>query len=72
MRKFLFNFYVIQFVQCTDMAGDIAICHLQLFLDRTKVSLLIDHEDRHDAQSHPAFKCLVQIPDEISHFSYLK
>lgn len=59
-------------LQGTQVTGKITIGDAELPLECNEVNLVIDHQHRHDSQSHPTFKCLVQRYDQVLHFSYLK
>ncbi len=49
------------------MRGKVAVGYAEEFLKRVKVGTFIDHEYRHDSQSDPMVKRLVDILDDVFH-----
>ena len=47
------------------MARKISIGNAEQFFEGIEISGIIDHQNRHDAQSDPVIKCLVYILDDV-------
>ena len=56
-----------QFFQGTGMAGKIAVGQRELFFQKIEISLLIYHQNSHDAQSDLAFECFINILECFYH-----
>lgn len=71
-QKAFFNRYVIAFFKRGNMRGKVAICHLQQVFHGIEINYVMHHQQRHDAQPLPAFKCFINQCDNLFHRSYLK
>ena len=56
-----------QFFQGTGIAGIIAVGHRDLLFLTIEISLLIYHQNSHDAQSDLAFECFINILECFYH-----
>ena len=55
------DFYVVEFFKGSNMAGDVAVGHLEQLFKRVKVDTLINQQNRHDTQPNSALKCFVYL-----------
>lgn len=62
---------IVHFFQRLDVARQIAVGQVQQLLEGVEVNRIVDHQHRHDAQPHTAFKSLVKVCEYLLHFSYL-
>ena len=49
------------------MAGTIAVSKIELLFQKIEISLLIYHQNSHDAQSDLAFECFINILECFYH-----
>ena len=63
---------VVHLLQRLDVAGEVSVGEIQQFLQRIEVGCFIHHKHRHDAEPDPALESLVEIYQQLLHFSYLK
>ena len=57
------------FFQSLQMGREIAVGHIQKFLQRAEIQLIVHHERGHDSQSDPALERLVQRVEVDAHGS---
>ena len=61
---------ITQLLQCTRMAGQIAVGQLQQMLEGGKIRIIIHHQHRHDTKSRTAFKRLAQTEYRYFHLTF--
>lgn len=68
--KGFFHLDVFRFFQSLQMAGEVAIGHVQQFLQPVEIHLVVDREDGHNPQPHPVVKEFVDVVDNPHAYAF--